>query len=284
MNYRHIYHAGNFADVLKHAIVAAIITYLQKKDGAFRVIDTHAGLGAYDLGSEEAQKTGEWQTGIGRIAQADLSAELKTFLAPWLAAVAEINGGSLVPLKRYPGSPLLARTLFRKQDRLSAIELHPADAAKLARLFEGDHQVRVTELDGWLSLGAHLPPKEKRGLVLVDPPFEKEGEFARLVDGLDRATKRFPGGTYGLWYPLKSDADTAGFHDSLKALGRPRTLVAELWVRDLKTEKGLNGSGMIVVNPPFTLAGELKTVLPELTALLAQDKGAGFRVDMLVGE
>ena len=284
MNYRHIYHAGNFADVLKHAIVAAIITYLQKKDGAFRVIDTHAGLGVYDLGSDEAQKTGEWQTGIGRIAEADLSDGLKAFLAPWLAAVAEVNGGSLVPLKRYPGSPLLVRTLFRKQDRLSAIELHPQDAAKLARLFDGDHQVRVTELDGWLSLGAHLPPKEKRGLVLVDPPFEKEGEFDRLVDGLDRATKRFAGGTYGLWYPLKSDADTAGFHSNLKALGRPRTLVAELWVRDLKTEKGLNGSGMIVVNPPFTLADELTNVLPELTKLLAQDKGAGFRVETLVGE
>ena len=284
MNYRHIYHAGNFADVLKHAILAAIVTYLQKKDAAFRVIDTHAGIGVYDLRSEEAQKTGEWQTGIGRIAEAKLSEPLRDFLAPWLGAVAEANGGSLLPLKRYPGSPLLARTLFRKQDRLSAIELHPADSAKLSKLFDGDFQVRVTELDGWLALGAHLPPKEKRGLVLVDPPFEKEGEFDRLLDGLDRATKRFPGGTYCLWYPLKVDADTQGFRRKLTELGRPRTLAAELWVRDLKTEKGLNGSGMIVVNPPFTLEATLRQVLPELAGLLAQDKGAGFSVELLVGE
>ncbi|MAY63424.1 MAG: 23S rRNA (adenine(2030)-N(6))-methyltransferase RlmJ [Rhizobiales bacterium] len=284
MNYRHVFHAGNFADVLKHAIVAAIVTYLQKKDTAFRVIDTHAGLGAYQLGSEEAQKTGEWKTGIGRIAAAEMSDELRAFLAPWLGAVAEVNGGSLLPLERYPGSPLLVRALLRKQDRLSAIELHPADAAKLSKLFAGDHQVRVTELDGWLALGAHLPPKEKRGLVLVDPPFEKEGEFDRLIEGLDRATKRFPGGSYCLWYPLKADTDTAGFHDKLKQLGRPRTLVAELWVRDPATEKGLNGSGMIVVNPPFTLADNLRKTLPELTEILAQDGQAGFRVETLVGE
>jgi len=284
MNYRHIYHAGNFADVLKHAILASIVTYLQKKDAAFRVIDTHAGIGAYDLQSEEAQKTGEWQTGIGRIAVATLSEPLRDFLAPWLKAVAEVNGGSLLPLKRYPGSPLLARTLFRKQDRLSAIELHPTDSVKLSKLFDGDFQVRVTELDGWLALGAHLPPKEKRGLVLVDPPFEKDGEFDRLVDGLDRATKRFPGGTYCLWYPLKADTNTQGFHRKLVELGRPRTLLAELWVRDLATEKGLNGSGMIVVNPPFTLESELGSVLPELAHLLAQDRGAGHRVELLVGE
>ena len=213
-----------------------------------------------------------------------MSDELRAFLAPWLGAVAEVNGGSLLPLERYPGSPLLVRALLRKQDRLSAIELHPADAAKLSKLFAGDHQVRVTELDGWLALGAHLPPKEKRGLVLVDPPFEKEGEFDRLIEGLDRATKRFPGGSYCLWYPLKADTDTAGFHDKLKQLGRPRTLVAELWVRDPATEKGLNGSGMIVVNPPFTLADNLRKTLPELTEILAQDGQAGFRVETLVGE
>jgi 23S rRNA (adenine2030-N6)-methyltransferase len=183
MNYRHSYHAGNFADVLKHVVLAQIIAYLKRKDQAFRVIDTHAGVGLYDLSSEEAQKTGEWRGGIGRVDRGKaMSDRLAAFLEPWLTAVRALNpdGG----MRLYPGSPKLARLLFRKQDRLSAIELHPADAKQLSSLFEGDFQVRVTELDGWLALGAHLPPKEKRGLVLIDPPFEQDGEFDRLVDGL----------------------------------------------------------------------------------------------------
>lgn len=283
MNYRHAYHAGNFADVLKHAVLAAIIAYMQRKDHAFRVIDTHAGPGLYDLSSTEAQKTGEWLGGIGRVLDAELSPALAAFLDPWLSAARELNsdkGG----VRLYPGSPKLTRLMMRKQDRLSAMELHPQDARALKTLFAGDHQVRVIELDGWLSLGAHLPPKEKRGLILVDPPFEQEGEFDRLVDGLARAARRYPGGTYMLWYPLKADADTAGFLAKIESLGRPRTLVAELLVRDRRTAPGLNGSGLVVVNPPFTLEAELKVVLSELARLLAQGPGAEARVTMLVGE
>ncbi|WP_417435189.1 23S rRNA (adenine(2030)-N(6))-methyltransferase RlmJ [Hoeflea sp.] len=282
MNYRHSYHAGNFADVLKHAVLAQIITYLKRKDQAFRVIDTHAGIGTYDLSSNEAQKTGEWRDGVGRLSDAELSAELKAFLAPWLEAVETLNpdGG----IRHYPGSPKLSRLLMRKQDRLTAIELHPDDAARLRSAFEGDFQVRVIELDGWLSLGAHLPPKEKRGLVLVDPPFEADGEYDRMIDGLARATRRFPGGTYMLWHPIKADSPLAAFDKKLIALGRPRTLTVRMLARDNTTAPGLNGSGLVIINPPFTLEAELKTVLPELATLLAQGPGAAAEIRMLVGE
>ncbi|WP_375588834.1 23S rRNA (adenine(2030)-N(6))-methyltransferase RlmJ [Hoeflea alexandrii] len=282
MNYRHSYHAGNFADVLKHAVLAQIITYLKRKDQAFRVIDTHAGIGLYDLSSVEAQKTGEWRDGIGRLIEAEQSSELKAFLARWLEAVATLNpkGGVL----HYPGSPKLIRSLLRKQDRLTAIELHPEDARQLKQVFDGDYQVRVIELDGWLSLGAHLPPKEKRGLVLIDPPFEETGEYDRMIDGLARATRRFPGGTYMLWHPIKADSPLGAFDKKLIALARPRTLTVRLLTRANQTAPGLNGTGLVIINPPFTLEAELRQVLPELAGLLSQGPGAGSEVRLLVGE
>jgi 23S rRNA (adenine2030-N6)-methyltransferase len=282
MNYRHIYHAGNFADVLKHAILARLIRYAQNKDKAFRVLDTHAGIGLYDLSSEEAQKTGEWIDGIGRLLDADFPADAAELLQPYLSAVRELNpkGG----IKLYPGSPKLSRMLFRPQDRLSAMELHPDDYARLSRLFEGDYQVRVTELDGWLALGAHLPPKEKRGVVLVDPPFEEEGEYDRLVKGLHGAYRRFSGGTYCLWYPLKKGAPIKRFHEDLQALEIPKMLCTELTVKSDRETTGLNGSGLIIVNPPFTLKDELHVLLPALKTVLAQDRYASHRAFWLRGE
>jgi 23S rRNA (adenine2030-N6)-methyltransferase len=282
MNYRHIYHAGNFADVLKHAILARIIRYMQTKDKAFRLIDTHAGIGLYDLTSEEAQKTGEWRDGIGRLIDADLPPKVADILEPYLSAVQILNpqGG----VTHYPGSPKLARMLFRPQDRLSAMELHPTDAAVLKYVFEGDYQVRVTELDGWLALGAHLPPKEKRGVVLVDPPFEEEGEYERLVDGLSRAYKRFPGGTYCLWYPIKQGAPIKEFHQALRDTGIQKMLCAELTVKSDRDTTGLSGTGMIIVNPPFTLKDELHTLLPFLKETLAQDRFASAKAYWIRGE
>lgn len=281
MNYRHIYHAGNFADVLKHAVLARLIRYLQNKDKAFRILDTHAGIGLYDLSSEEAQKTGEWQGGIGKLLATDLPPAVAELLEPYLAAVRELNPTGDIRL--YPGSPKLSRMLMRPQDRLSAMELHPDDARSLARLFEGDYQVRVIELDGWLSLGAHLPPKEKRGLVLVDPPFEKEGEYARLVDGLEKAWKRFSGGTYCLWYPIKKGAPIRDFHSLLQETEIPKMLCTELSVRSDR-EEGLSGTGLIIVNPPWTLKDELHTLLPVLKSVLAQDRFASHRAFWLRGE
>ena len=218
MNYRHAYHAGNFADVVKHVVLSRIIEYLKRKDAPFRVIDTHAGIGLYDLSSDEAGKTGEWLDGIGRIAGKAFSAEVTALLAPYLDAAGLSDAGGAI--ESYPGSPLIARRLFRKQDRLFAIELHPEDAAELRQLFAGDIQTRVLELDGWLALGAQLPPKERRGLVLVDPPFEESGEFDRMADALTRAYHRWPGGIYALWYPIKSMDEVAAFRERLDHAAR----------------------------------------------------------------
>ena len=282
MNYRHIYHAGNFADVLKHAVLARLVLYMQKKDKAFRLLDTHAGIGLYDLSSEEAQKTGEWREGIGRLMEAELPAQAAEFLSPYLSAVRELNADGVIRL--YPGSPKLARMLFRPQDRLSAMELHPDDARRLARLFEGDYQARVTELDGWLALGAHLPPKEKRGIILVDPPFEEPDEYLRLVKGLATAYRRFPGGIYCLWFPLKKGAPVKDFHEALQDLEIPKMLCIELSVRSDRETTGLTGSGLVVVNPPFTLKDEMHAVLPALKQVLAQDRFASQRAFWLRGE
>lgn len=282
MNYRHAYHAGNFADVAKHVIVTRIVEYLKQKDKAFRVIDTHAGIGLYNLDEGEAARTGEWQDGIAKVIDAKMPAPIAELLAPWLNAVRSVNSDK--GLRKYPGSPKLVRMLMRKNDRLSAIELHPEDAKILARQFEGDYQVRVIELDGWLALGAHLPPKEKRGLVLVDPPFEEGSEFARLVNGLRAAHARWPNGIYALWYPLKDRKSVATFLKDLKETGIPKVLNAELYIRGPSPQPRLDGSGMIIVNPPFKLAEELALIFPELMRLMQQDKGGFWRVDWVNGE
>ena len=282
MNYRHGYHAGNFADVVKHAVLTRILDYLKRKDKPFRVIDTHAGAGLYDLSSEEAQKTGEWRNGIAKLAQADLAEPAKTLLAPYLEAVAALNPAE--PLRFYPGSPEITRHLLRGRDRLTAIELHPQEAFALKTRFDGDYQVRVLELDGWLALGAHVPPKEKRGLVVVDPPFEREGEFDRIVDGLAKAYRRWPGGIYALWYPIKDYAAVARFRDRLRSAGIARILDVSLSVRGPSPEPRLDGSGLVVVNPPFLLEEEMQTILPTLAVLLAEDETASWRIEHLAGE
>jgi 23S rRNA (adenine2030-N6)-methyltransferase len=282
MNYRHAYHAGNFADVVKHAALARLVEYLKLKDKAFRVVDTHAGTGLYNLSSEEAQKTGEWLDGIGRLLEAGLSPEATALLAPYLDAVKSVNPDDGV--KKYPGSPLIVRHLMRPQDRLSAIELHPKDFERLKSKFAGDFQVRTIELDGWLALGAHLPPKEKRGLVLVDPPFEQEGEFDRLVDGLVRAHRRWPGGIYALWYPIKDRAAVAQFRRELQQTAIARILDVAFEIRAPSQDERLDGSGLVVVNPPFVFEKEMRVVLPELKKALAQDPRARWSLDWIAGE
>lgn len=281
MNYRHAYHAGNFADVMKHAVLARIVEYLKQKDKAFRVIDTHAGLGVYDLSSAEAQKTGEWRGGIGKVLGAKLPDEAASLLAPYLDAVRGMNAEGGV--RHYPGSPAIVRHLLRPQDRLTAIELHPADAAALKARFAGDFQTRVIELDGWLALGAHLPPKEKRGLVLVDPPFEEEGEFDRLAEGLKKAWRRWPGGIYALWYPNKDRKAVEAFRRELAGAGIPKILDLSLEVRAPTAEERLDGSGLVVVNPPYPLEAEMRTLLPTLAEVMGE-KAAKANVTWLAGE
>lgn len=282
MNYRHAFHAGNFADVVKHIIVCLIVEYFKRKPGAFRVIDTHAGIGLYDLTGEAAKRSPEWQGGIARLIDQGLPEPAASLIAPYLQAVAAQNRDG--PLTRYPGSPVLIRSLLRAQDRLMALELHPEDAQTLAARFAGDIQTRVTALDGYLALGAYLPPKEKRGLVLVDPPFEEPGEFARLTEGLVKAHKRFATGTYALWYPLKDVPGVTGFARALKATGIAKILRIEVTIARPQDPPRLFGTGMIVVNPPFTLAADLQQVLPPLAALLADTGQGSSRIEWISGE
>src|ERR1700749_3410942 len=180
MHYRHAFPAGNFADVIKHIVLARILLYLQEKDAAFRVIDTHAGAGIYDLTGDEAARSGEWLTGIARIMQARFSAEALPLLKPYLDVVRAFNPSN--ELKAYPGSPLIARALLRPQDRMTACELEPSAHRQLIDALRRDAQARVVKIDGWMALPAYVPPQERRGLVLVDPPFKQTDEFDRLAD------------------------------------------------------------------------------------------------------
>lgn len=279
MNYRHAYHAGNFADVLKHAVLALVIEHLKLKPAPFRVIDTHSGIGLYDLTSEATLKTGEWRAGIGRVIDAELPADAGAAVAPYLAVVREVNGKG--PLKRYPGSPLIARRLMRASDRLVVNELHPEDHAELAKLFARDPETKVLELDGWTALKSLLPPRERRGVVLVDPAFEEEGELDRLAEGLQEAVRRFATGTFLLWYPIKDLKPIAAFRRKIAGLGLPKVLAVELMIRAADDTERLNGAGLIVVNAPYTLEAKLKALLPALVPLLAQGNGARFLIHEL---
>jgi 23S rRNA (adenine2030-N6)-methyltransferase len=282
MNYRHAFHAGNFADAVKHATLALLIERLKAKDAAFRVIDTHAGVGMYDLAASEAERTGEWREGIGRLWSAPRDPVLDALLAPYLDAVRAANTGS--ELRRYPGSPWIARHLFRKQDRLTAVELHPEDAASLEVLFAGDIQVRTIKLDGWLALGAFVPPKERRGLVLVDPPFEERDDFATMLEGFLAAHRKWPTGVYALWYPVKDLAAVDKLRVGLAKSGVRRLLRAELTIRNREAEGTFNGTGLIVCNPPWQFDEALEQLLAGLVPLLAQGEGAVHLLDLIAGE
>ena len=217
MNYRHAFHAGNFADVFKHAILARILAYLTLKPAPLRFVDTHAGLGLYDLSGDAATRTGEWRHGIGRIAAAVPPPELVEILAPYLGAVGPAGpGGTWLS---YPGSPAVAQWVLRPEDRLTLCELHPEDGEALRRNMGRDRRVRVVTGDGYASLKAVLPPPERRGLVLVDPPFEKPGEFDTLLAALGAAHARWPTGSYMVWYPLKDRAAVGRFANGLAASG-----------------------------------------------------------------
>jgi 23S rRNA (adenine2030-N6)-methyltransferase len=282
MNYRHAYHAGNFADVVKHAVLARVLIHLRDKPAAFRVIDTHAGAGRYDLGGAEAGKTLEWRDGIERLARASLDTTTRTLLAPYLDAVSALNpGGRIVA---YPGSPALVQAMLRPQDRLVACELEPKAAAALETNLRGDNRCKAIAIDGWTALGAYVPPKERRGLVLVDPPFEQPGEFTRLAQGLTAAHRKWPTGSYLLWYPIKDRAETEGFARRLSRLGIAKMLRIELILAKAGPDTGLRGSGLIAVNPPWTLHDELKILLPVLAEVLSRGATSELRLDWLAGE
>jgi 23S rRNA (adenine2030-N6)-methyltransferase len=275
MNYRHAYHAGNFADVFKHAVLCRVLLHLRDKPAAFRVIDTHAGAGLYDLAGPEASRSGEWQNGIARLLSAPIPADVRTLLAPYLDVVSAFNADGR--LATYPGSPAFARAWLRAQDRLVACELEPNAAAALAHNWRGDRRVRVVTIDGWTALTAYVPPKERRGLVLIDPPFEKPGEFARLFDRLAAAHRKWSTGSYMLWYPTKDREQSESFVRRIARSGMRKVLRAELMIE--RREDRLGGAGLVVVNPPWTLQGELALLLPTLAAALAPRGESGFRLD-----
>lgn len=282
MNYRHSYHAGNFADVVKHATLAAVIELMQRKETPLRFIDTHAGVGVYDLRSQAAEKTGEWQTGIGRVVAAELPQEVAEAMSQYLRIVAEVGGKR--HLARYPGSPELVRRLLRDGDRMIVNELHAEDAAELARRYARDARVKVLRLDGWTVLKAVLPPKERRGVTLIDPPFEEPGELDRLANALLEAHRRFATGTVLLWYPIKDVAAVQAFERRIAATGLEKILLVEIRVKPRQPQPALIGAGLVVHNPPFGLVPRLETVMPYLARLLAIEGAGSTRVEWLAGE
>jgi 23S rRNA (adenine2030-N6)-methyltransferase len=282
MNYRHAFHAGGFADVIKHIVLVRILLYLQEKPAAFRVIDTHAGAGLYDLSGDEARRGGEWLTGIARLVQARFSESAGPLVAPYLDIIRAFN--SPPALKAYPGSPLIARALLRPQDRLTACEVEPNTRKRLIDALRRDTQARVVDLDGWTALPAFVPPNERRGLVLIDPPFEQTDDFERLAAGFAEAFSKWPTGSYLLWYPVKSRRVTdvlarqvAGVAGASKPPGK--CLRLEFSVAPQETGGGLASTGLLIVNPPWTLMGELKTILPELEKPLGQGGAGRFRLE-----
>jgi 23S rRNA (adenine2030-N6)-methyltransferase len=282
MNYRHAFHAGGFADVIKHIVLVRILIYLQEKPAAFRVIDSHAGAGLYDLTGDEARRGGEWLTGIARLMQARFSDVALPLVMPYLDIIRAFNPPG--DLKTYPGSPLIARALLRPQDRLTACEVEPTARKRLIEALRRDTQARVVDLDGWTALPAFVPPNERRGLVLIDPPFEAKDEFERLADGFSAAFSKWPTGSYLLWYPVKSrrSSDTlarqvAGVAASSKPPGK--CLRLEFSVAPQEAGAALVSTGLLIVNPPWTLMAELKTILPELEKPLGQGGAGRFRLE-----
>ena len=281
MNYRHAFHAGNFADVFKHLILTRLLIYLMRKPTPLRFIDTHAGIGLYDLTAAEAQRTGEWAEGVGRLWEADLPAELAEMMAPWLAIVRKLNPDG--KLARYPGSPVLAAELLRPDDRMVFSELHPEDARHLRSTIGRDRRVKIVEIDAYAGLNAFLPPPERRGLVLIDPPFEKSDEFDALARAVTAAWTKWRTGVYAIWYPLKHPDRAARFGSTLVDAGVRRVLRIELEAAAFDPVGPLTGNGMIVINPTHGLADEVRAALPELAQRLAQGHPA-WRIDELAGD
>ena len=280
MNYRHAFHAGNFADVHKHAVLVRILAHLRSKPAAFRVIDTHAGAGRYDLLGPEPSRSGEWQNGIARLWNAQGSIIPDVLLASYLDVVKAFNRGG--ELRIYPGSPLVTTSLLRSQDRLVACELEPKSAALLAKALQGDRRAKSITIDGWTALGAFVPPKERRGLVLIDPPFEEAGDFDRLSSAFAAAYRKWPTGIYLMWYPIKERGGPDAVARRLKRLGVPDILQCEVLLGSPRADAGLVGSGLIIVNPPFPLQADLRSFMPVLAQLLSP--AATARIDWLARE
>ncbi|MEZ5938132.1 MAG: 23S rRNA (adenine(2030)-N(6))-methyltransferase RlmJ [Hyphomonadaceae bacterium] len=294
MNYRHAFHAGNFADVLKHTVVAVCIQRLNAKETPWRYIDTHAGIGLYDLDGDEAARSPEWRDGVGRILSAIGRApqSVQDGMAAYLDAVRAVNEAGR--LASYPGSPVIAQGMARADDALRLCELHPESCALLREAMGRDRRVKIEERNGYEALSAYLPPPERRGLVLVDPPFEegtqaRKLDFEKMLRAARQAVKRWPQGIYIFWRPLKHLDAVEAFDGDLATLlieemGLPpeKLLVADLWVKPLD-ESRMAGAGVVIVNPPWGLSSQLEVILPWLAETLDQSAvgdpaGSGWRL------
>ncbi|MBV8473031.1 MAG: 23S rRNA (adenine(2030)-N(6))-methyltransferase RlmJ [Hyphomicrobiales bacterium] len=284
MNYRHAFHAGNFADVVKHAILARILVYLARKDAPMRFIDTHAGAGRYDLASEAARRSPEWRDGVARLLKARPAAPIAELLAPYLAAIGPFDAEEGRP-ESYPGSPAIAQALLRPQDRLALCERHPEERERLIGALGRDNRLSIVGTDGYVALNAYVPPKERRGLVLIDPPFEETNESERVEATLGRALAKWPRGVYALWRPIKTAADDARFLNAIAALGAPGVLRLEIDVGAVDpgphSPSPLRRTGLLIVNPPFVLIEEARVLLPWLAQLLRRGPGSEFVCEWL---
>jgi 23S rRNA (adenine2030-N6)-methyltransferase len=281
MNYRHTFHAGNFADCMKHALLVWLLRALQRKPAPVFVLDTHAGAGVYDLSGEDARRTREADGGILR-----LLTDPPPPLGDYLALVRQCRTASADPTEAnlYPGSPWLIRALLRPGDRLACCEAHPDAHAALKRRFARDPMVAVHQRDGWEALRALLPPALKRGLVLIDPPFEAPDEFDSLALGLAAGHARFPTGVFAAWYPIKRLSTVRDFHARMRASGISDTVAAELTLRDPLDPTRLNGCGLLVINPPYRFADEVPALLHALLDRLSAETGRGAGVLRLTDE
>ncbi|EOI3553394.1 23S rRNA (adenine(2030)-N(6))-methyltransferase RlmJ [Cronobacter turicensis] len=259
LSYRHSFHAGNHADVLKHTVQSLIIESLKEKDKPFLYLDTHAGAGRYLLSGEHAERTGEYLEGIARIWQRD---DLPAELEPYISAVSHFNRSG--QLRYYPGSPLIARQLLRPQDSLQLTELHPSDFPLLRGEFQKDERARVERADGYQQLKSKLPPASRRGLILIDPPYEIKTDYQAVVQGINEGYKRFATGVYALWYPVVLRNQIKRMMNDLESTGIRRILQIELAVRPDSDQRGMTASGMIVINPPWKLEQQMATLLPWL--------------------
>ena len=275
MNYRHAFHAGNHADVLKHIVMTRVIEHLKTKEAAFRVFDAHAGTGVYMLNGVEAQKTAEWQAGIGKMQEA-FAPEVEALLVPYRSVVAALNpeGGLL----RCPGSPEVISRLIRKQDRFTLNELHPADYDTMRERYSNDLRATITGIDATVLMKANLPPPERRGLVLIDPSYEVKNERELVIDALKFGHRRFATGVFLIWYPVKGADYAESFCAAFKELDIGPLMKIELRVREAFDGGGLAGSGLLVLNPPWTLEAEMKVLGPALADRLGI--GTWGRVDV----
>jgi 23S rRNA (adenine2030-N6)-methyltransferase len=264
MNYRHIFHAGNICDTVKHAVLSLVIEHLALKETAFCIVDTHAGIGIYDLNDPRAVKTREAQDGIFKLLNAPRLPELASYYAVLKKSNLDWDGNTAKNFRYYPGSPLLAVHNLRRIDRLIACELHPEDAVELKRQLSPYKQAQAHQRDGYEALGAFLPPPEKRGLVLIDPPFEQPDEFEKLATALKAAYARWPQGIYLAWYPIKERPAIWRFHEALAASDMAKILSAEFVYREESQSDRLNGSGLILINTPWCMDEKLGNLFPAL--------------------